>query len=143
MPKLNFVRRPTQTHTAVTSKRAGLRDWLKTTCADHLQALEKLLSTRKSAAVTVGLFYAATYSTYANAGIFNGQLCAAYSNIMGSELETTVSLVAAAGGLVLWMLDDGSNKIKLWGLRVVAGGLTLFNLPVIYGTLTGTGSVCS
>lgn len=120
----------------------AIRTYLKDTWADFIAASQDLLGTRKSAAVGTLLVYLALSTTSAHAGIFGGALCSAYSNILDSETETVISLIAMAGAVIVWMLDDGQNKIKLWILRVVAGALVLFNLPVIFGTLTGHGSVC-
>ena len=121
---------------------SAIRMYLKNTWSDFVAVSQSLLGTRKSAAIGTALTYLLLNTTSAHAGIFGGALCSAYSNILDSETETVISLVSMAGAIIVWMLDDGQNKIKLWVLRVVTGVLVLFNLPVIFGTLSGHGSVC-
>lgn len=119
---------------AIAAIRQSWQDWVT--------SLGNLVGTRKAAAITTLLVYTALRVTNAYAGIFGGALCSAYDNILDSETLTVISLVAMVGGVVLWILDDGQNKIKLWAMRVIAGVLVLFNLPVIFATLTGHGSIC-
>jgi hypothetical protein len=89
----------------------------------------------------VGL-YIATTPLYANAGIWNGGLCRAYSNILDDELKTAVSLVFFVAGIVAWLLDDGKSNVKTMALKGIGGTLVIANLPVIWQLIFGRAASC-
>jgi small basic protein len=115
-----------------------LRDGIK----DHVAVFERTCCNRKSAFLTSLAIYLALSPIASSAGIFGGDLCTAYNSIFDSELKTAASLFACAVAIILWFVDDGASKVKLWLLRIITGTLVLFNLPVIWGTVISRASVC-
>jgi hypothetical protein len=104
-------------------------------------ALQKSEGFRHACAFTLTGAFLALVPELAHAGIWNGGLCQGYQQIMDSEMAETVSLAAAAGGVVAWLMDDGKSQVKTMALRVGAGTLFIINLPVIWAAIFNHGTV--
>ncbi|WP_429500810.1 hypothetical protein ACQUFY_27050 (plasmid) [Robbsia andropogonis] len=100
---------------------------------------------RKARAAWAIFFYGLlqVHMAFASSGIWSGYLCTAYSNVFSSELKTVISLVAGAGVVGAWALDDGQSKIKLNALRVGAAAIVLFNLTGVVASVSSASMSCS
>ena len=77
--------------------------------ADLITAYKELQESeafRHACGFTIAGAFLALLPELAHAGIYNGGLCQGYQQIMDNEMVETVSLAAAAGGVVAWLMDE-------------------------------------
>lgn len=80
---------------------------------------------------------------FAQSSIFGGRLCTAFQAVVNNELISVVVLVACVGAILMWLLDDGQSKVKVFALRLAGGIASIFGIATIVALVSGRNLMCT
>ena len=75
--------------------------------------------------------------------IFGGRLCSGFQAVVNNELISVVVLVACVGAILMWLLDDGQSKVKVFALRLAGGIASIFGIATVVALVSGRNLMCS
>lgn len=75
--------------------------------------------------------------------IFGGRLCSGFQAVVNNELISVVVLVACVGAILMWLLDDGQSKVKVFALRLAGGIASIFGIATAVALVSGRNLMCS
>lgn len=75
--------------------------------------------------------------------IFGGRLCSGFQAVVNNELISVVVLVACVGAILMWLLDDGQSKVKVFALRLAGGTASIFGIATVVALVSGRNLMCS
>lgn len=75
--------------------------------------------------------------------IFGGRLCSGFQAVVNNELISVVVLVACVGAILLWLLDDGQSKVKVFALRLAGGIASIFGIATVVALISGRNLMCT
>ncbi len=75
--------------------------------------------------------------------IFGGRLCSGFQAVVNNELISVVVLVACVGAILMWLLDDGQSKVKVFALRLAGGIASVFGIATVVALVSGRNLMCT